>query len=347
VNSPTRSGQYAARFQLDRNDPIVSASKRAEVSEPRPSSSMPERVERWFGFSIFLSMDWERDLSAEILTQWHQVSDVGGSPPLSIVTRDGQWEVSQAWENSPTHTPIGEYQTGRWTDWVIHLKWSPESDGLIMIWRDGQEVFSVDGKNKYNDGQAVYMKFGIYKWDWHSNPSRSSTDQRIMFYDSLRIADAGGSYEMVDPASSPPPLVILRPKSDVVPWTVKGAPTASEALGDIVTQPTPVTSADYVWAGGSGRVTEVSLGTTSSGQGSTSQAWFYANTGVDTRLGVEVILAGRVLAATLVEPGQPFRWRSVDFSMTDLATTEDLRMRFTAIGGGDSNVRAAYAAVPR
>src|SRR5688572_1991034 len=124
-----------------------------------------------------------------------------------------------------------------------------------------------------------------------------------MFYDSLRIADASGSYEVVDPGSPPPQLVILRPISDVASWTVKGASTASAALDDVVTQPTPVTSTDYVWGGGSGRVTEVSLGTTSAGQGSTSHAWFYANTGVDTRLGVEVVLGGRALAATVVEPG--------------------------------------------
>jgi hypothetical protein len=346
VTSPTRSGQYAARFQLNRDDPIVSSSKRTEISEPTPSPATPERVERWFGFSIFLPSDWAQDPSAESVTQWHQVADTGGGPPLAIITNNGQWQVSQHWESFERHTLIGMYQTGRWTDWVLHIRWSPDADGFITIWRDGGQVFSAQGRNKHNDGRAVYMKFGIYKWDWHSNPSKSKINERVMFYDSLRVADEGGSYPMVDPGSSPPPLVILRPKSDVVPWTVNGAPTAWAALDDEVTQPTPVAATDYIWGGGSGRVTEVSMGSTSSGQGSTAQAWFYANTGLDTRLGVEVVWGSHARAATVVEPGQPFLWRSIEFPLANLGSSEDLRLRFTTIGGADSNVRAAYIAVP-
>jgi Polysaccharide lyase len=346
VTSPTRSGQYAARFQLNRDDPVVSSSKRTELSEPTPGPATPERVERWIGFSIFLPNDWVKDPSAESVTQWHQFADIGGGPPLALITNNGQWQISQHWENFEKHTLIGAYETGRWTDWIFHIRWSPESDGFITIWRDGGEVFSAQGKNKHNDGHAVYMKFGIYKWDWQSNPSKSQVNERVMFYDSLRIADEGGSYPMVDPGSSPPPLVVLRPKSDVEPWTVNGAPTAWAALDDEVTQPTPVDATDYIWSGGSGRVTEVSMGTTSSGQGSTAQAWFYANTGFDTRLGVEVVSGGSTVATIVVEPGQPFQWRSIDFSIGNSASTDDLRLRFTILIGADSNVRAAYITVP-
>ena len=346
ATSPTRSGQYAARFQLNRDDPVVSSSKRTELSEPTPGAATPERVERWIGFSIFLPNDWVTDPSAESVTQWHQFADIGGGPPRALITNNGQWQISQHWENFEKHTLIGAYERGRWTDWVFHIRWSPESDGFITIWRDGGQVFSAQGKNKHNDGHAVYMKFGIYKWDWQSNPSKSQVNERVMFYDSLRIADEGGSYPMVDPGSSPPSLVVLRPKSGIEPWTVNGAPTAWTALDDEVTQPTPVDATDYIWSGGPGRVTEVSLGTTSSGQGSTAQAWFYANTGFDTRLGVEVVSGGNTLASIVVEPGQPFQWRSIAFSIGSSGSTNDLRLRFTTLIGADSNVRAAYITVP-
>jgi hypothetical protein len=52
-----------------------------------PSVNIPERLERWYGFSIFLNADWKLDPSAESLTQWHQFSDVGGSPPLAIIAK--------------------------------------------------------------------------------------------------------------------------------------------------------------------------------------------------------------------------------------------------------------------
>jgi hypothetical protein len=326
---------------------VVSSSKRAEISERTPDSSTPERVERWYGFSIYLPNEWVNDRSAESLTQWHQVADTGGSPPLGIITNNGQWQISQHWENFERHTLLGSYRTGVWTDWVLHIKWSPESYGFLHVWQDGADVFSEMGRNKHADGRAVYMKFGIYKWDWQSNPAKSQTSQRVMFYDSLRIADETGSYNEVDPTTNAPQAMILRPESDITPWLVRGASNASDALNDVVTQPTPVTSADYIWAGGEGRVTEVSVGTSSFGQGSTAKAWFYANTGIDTRLKAEIVWKGQTLGSTTVEPGESFAWRSVTVQLVSAPATDDLRLRFTTIDGGDSNVRAAYMSVMR
>lgn len=347
VSDRVRSGQYAARFELNRTDAVVSSSKRSEISQPKPSPTAPERAEQWIGFSIHLPESWVPDRSAESLTQWHQVADTGGSPPLAIITRDGQWQISQHWENHAQHTPLGSYSTERWTDWVLHVRWSPESDGFIKIWRDADEVFSVSGKNKHADGRPVYLKFGIYKWDWQSNPGRSTTDQRVMFYDSLRIADESGSYETVDPAGAVPQVSVMRPVDDVRPWVVNGVGTAAQAIDDTVTQPTPVSSSDYIWSGGVGRVTEVGVGAISSGPTSSARAWFYANTGVSTRLRVDVVCNGASLGTSTVDPGQPFGWRSVEFPMTDVRATDVLRLRFTTVEGGDSNVRAAYVAVRR
>ncbi len=51
VTTPTRSGGHSVRFQLDRGDPIVAASSRAELVE---ATAEPADAERWFGFSVFL-----------------------------------------------------------------------------------------------------------------------------------------------------------------------------------------------------------------------------------------------------------------------------------------------------
>jgi hypothetical protein len=342
---PPRNGQYAARFQLDRDDPIVSSSKRAELSQEVPSS-VPERIERWYGFSIYLPAanqpdpEWVQDASAEILTQWHQPDDIGESPPLAILTLNDQWQIAQAWEDFDLVTPVGNFVTGKWTDWILHVRWSSDPDGLIEAFRDGQQVFSKAGKNKYNDGRAVYMKFGIYKWDWRTNPDRSTINRRVMLYDSLRIADETGTAAEVDPAGQQPPTLILRPQADVAQWTVHGAPTASQALSAAAKQPTPVAAGRYIWAGAPGRVIEITAGVTSTGQGSSAEAWFYANTGADTRLRVEVVWRGKATAAAMVDPGQPFAWRSISFPLA--SADDELRLRFISIDGGDTNVRAAY-----
>lgn len=197
VTTPTRAGGHSVRIQLNRTDPDVQSSKRAELVK---GAAEPATGERWYGFSIYLpTSSWKQhDVSAEVLTQWHHAGNTG-SPPLALVTRNGSWEVDQVWENYNVGTPIGAYQVGHWTDWVFHVKWSPGTGGLVEAWKDGTKVFTHSGKNKYDDGAGVYMKFGIYKWDWKSNPAKSTTNERILFADELRIADQTGSYTAVAP----------------------------------------------------------------------------------------------------------------------------------------------------
>jgi hypothetical protein len=198
----TRGGLWCVRFQLEKTDPVINSGTRAELT----AGFEPVGAERWYGFSIYLPTDWQFDQAAEIVTQWHQHWDIGTSPPLAIQTHKGNWEISQNWEGPNgiiyANTPIGPYQTDRWTDWVVHVRWSAGANGLLEIWKDGQPVtgFSPkNGKNNYTDpAHGNYMKFGIYKWAW-SQGKPSDTSRRVMFYDELRIADQTGTYGTVRP----------------------------------------------------------------------------------------------------------------------------------------------------
>jgi hypothetical protein len=202
---PVRAGLYSARFALERGDPVINNGVRCELS----AGFEPVGAERWYGFSIYLSSIWKTDRAADIVTQWHQHWSIGTSPPLSIGTRDGQWLISQNWEGPHySNTPIGSYQKSTWTDWVVHVKWSAGSDGLLTIWKNGQPVPGFNnkqGKNTYSDTQhGNYMKIGIYKWPWNPNWTgvQSDVDERRMYYDELRMADQRGSYDAVKPRSS-------------------------------------------------------------------------------------------------------------------------------------------------
>jgi len=202
TNVPVRDGSYSVRFALEKGDPVIHNGTRCELA----ADYEPVGAERWYGFSIYLPGSWDYDQAAESVTQWHQYWSIGTSPPLAIVTRKGQWEISQNWEGPHySDTPIGPYQRSRWTDWVVHVKWSAGSAGRLTIWKDGQPVPGFNnkqGKNTYNDPQhGNYMKFGIYKWAWSQNKP-SDVVERHMYYDALRIADQRGSYDAVKPRSS-------------------------------------------------------------------------------------------------------------------------------------------------
>jgi hypothetical protein len=126
---------------------------------------------------------------------------------------------------------------------------------------------------------------------------------------------------------------------------VDGTPeTAWATLDDPVTQPTSVPATDYIYAGAAGRVTEVTLTNLAfAGQTGTVTAWFYANTGSATQLRVDAVSQGTVRATTTVSAGSGFSWRSLPSVTATQTEADDLRLRFTAVAGGDTNVRAAYA----
>nr|WP_296065427.1 polysaccharide lyase [uncultured Actinoplanes sp.] len=187
VPEPVRAGGASARFELVRGDPVINHNTRAELATPIE----PRDAERWYAFSVYLPADWARDRSPEILAQFHQHYGIGGEPPLAIGTRAGQWELQTARDAHSDTARVGAYRTGGWTDWLVHARWSARGDGLLQIWRDGVPVpgFSgLRGPNTYRSRYGVYLKVGLYKWDW-SQHNPTDTTRRVMYLDELRIAD--------------------------------------------------------------------------------------------------------------------------------------------------------------
>ncbi|MCY7276617.1 MAG: polysaccharide lyase [Phormidesmis sp. CAN_BIN44] len=216
VKSPSRSGKYAARFELKRGDPSVQKSKRTElVQKPIPANS-----ERWYGFSLMLPSDWQTESSFEIVTQWPSVPDFDlkedwRTPSLYLSTRNKVWRITNRWDpkrrtrgNDPSPEGgkatlwEGPYQQGIWTDWVVHVKWSSKSDGVLQVWKDGRLVVNKTGPNTYNDQQGPYFKMGIYKPDWRYDPKRSSTKTRVLYVDEVRIGDHRARYAAVAPPAN-------------------------------------------------------------------------------------------------------------------------------------------------
>lgn len=193
TTAPVRDGSYAARFELHKSDPVVSSSKRAEITQ---RDDQPLNAERWYGFSINLPSSWTYDRSAEIVSQWHQCDTQcpSGSPPLALLTDEGRWKI----DFKGQITDLGPYTTGAWTDWVFHVTWRTDSTGVLEVWRDGEQVMHRTGATHSGGPRSPYFKFGIYKWDWNTG-APSDTTQRVMHYDALRLGDERATYADVSP----------------------------------------------------------------------------------------------------------------------------------------------------
>ncbi len=213
VSVPVRSGNFALKFHLRKNDPDVMGGRRAELAL-RP---VPAKAERWYGFSIFLPDTWAADPVTDIVAQWHEYPDFSKgeswrSPPLFLFTKDGSWRIGRIWDPNPVtlkNTPgpgggteridLGNYAVGVWTDWIVHVKWSYQTDGLLEIWKNGNLVIQRTGPNTYNDKVGPYFKIGIYKPDWKYKPEKSTTETRTIYFDEVRIGHESNSYIDIAP----------------------------------------------------------------------------------------------------------------------------------------------------
>lgn len=199
VSSPTRAGKQAVQITLKKSDPIIANSKRAELK----LGTVPANSEKWYRFSIFLPFKYKKDPSFEIVTQWRSTPDknlgeIGpGGPPLYLITASGNWKIRRNWDSKGITTRknpegketinLGSYQTGVWTDFLFHVKWSHKSNGLLEVWKNDELVVRRTGPNTYNDKIGPYFKLGIYKPEWVKSPEKSNTTQRVIYFDEIRL----------------------------------------------------------------------------------------------------------------------------------------------------------------
>lgn len=209
-NKYARVGNYSLRIELRNTDPDVNDSKRSEIALlPR---ELPNE-EHWYSFSTYLPSTTDEDYSvdpnsSEIIAQWHNYPDEGEewtSPPLSLETRNGHYFVNRCWDPAPitsnvqisknntySESDIGSYieDKGKWTDWTFHVKWGwlDSHSPKLEVYKNNVKILDCNGlPNMTNDQSGVYMKLGVYKWDWKQQPENSILSRRIIYYDNVRI----------------------------------------------------------------------------------------------------------------------------------------------------------------
>jgi Polysaccharide lyase len=214
TTSPTRAGRYAMKTSLNRYKDKVAY--RTEVSGP--GSDLGK--EYWYGFSIFLPEDYVPDKIWEIVAQWHGVPDfkIGEgwrNPVMALSTDGGRWGLVTRWDakrntfeggkrryGGTKRYDLGPYRTQVWTDWVFHVKWSYQADGILEIWQNGKVVVRQNGPNAFNDAKGPYFKMGLYKGWKRPNSPGDAVESRLLYHDEFRMAVGSDHYADVAPRKS-------------------------------------------------------------------------------------------------------------------------------------------------
>lgn len=206
-----RVGKQAMRFswkpsQYDGTNPTLH-------SELASKPLINGETERWYGYSMYFpSSSMANDNQTAIVTQWHGVPDPNffdTVPPMAISVEPGN-ELSLIYRSHnapitkqlvyPTSAQkiisLGTTPFDRWVDFVVHVKWDPTGNqGVLELWQDGVKKISERNISiGYMQQSKPYFKVGLYCWT-----GKSSRQERVLYYDDIRIGGPSANYDAVKP----------------------------------------------------------------------------------------------------------------------------------------------------
>lgn len=202
VNNPSGFGQVL-RYELRSDDPIRSASRRAEIQ--LDGTDAPEASERWYGLRYYL-LNYGSDPGAESILQWHDQN--GTCPPLTLQVQSGRLRFTQCINNGNTHNDLGPVISNQWFEIVMRIKWASNNTGLIQMWRNGALLVNKTNIQTNSTGGS-YFKLGINKWSW-APPLVGTSNQtlRIFYIDDFRYGNQNATYNDVAPTQLIPTPVL-------------------------------------------------------------------------------------------------------------------------------------------
>ena len=197
--------------------------------------------EYWIGFRVYMGADWAPETSIdggscgnEVIWQCQAYPDSGEpyrSPVLAIYIdgyereSDPRYNVCVRYDETDPRTTNNFTGTtnhffgnvnddvGHWVDWIFQVKWqwSNSSDGFVKVWKKQagagsfSQVVDYSGGTCSKDDEGPYPSFGVYFWEWPSNPGDLS--ERWYYWDDMKIGSVsqGATQSDVEPAYPPSP----------------------------------------------------------------------------------------------------------------------------------------------
>lgn len=186
VTDNVRSGHYAEKFYMP---PGGFREEQSPVNATTGEGmNFHEGDDLYYGFSFMLGAGWPTGPEWCVITQWHMDAAGGNEPTVGLSTDGGGFQLFRQpnygqmtyWEQRPLIT-------GRWIDFVVHIKFSSDpSVGFIELWEDGVKQTLVNGQTRMYTmtfgpgGQFGFWKHGIYR-------SQAITQPATLWADSMRI----------------------------------------------------------------------------------------------------------------------------------------------------------------
>lgn len=199
---PVRSGETSMRFEVRDGDcgsyyDWDDCSTHRERKELRQGDNI-NVGENWYHWSLYLPKDFRSVWPVKLnMGQFH----VKGSlrPAFMFLDKVGKYQV---------HNMVGHYMVenkpitisemrGRWTDILVHVKWTRGENGFFRVYANGDDTpsyYYAGVTSPKRNVQGIFFKFGIYRSNTHYWFLRDKPDAKvptqIVYYDDVRRGSA-------------------------------------------------------------------------------------------------------------------------------------------------------------
>jgi hypothetical protein len=195
ASNPVYQGIKSARFELRESDPENHSGTRSEIS-----FNSTTNLNRWYSYALYApAASYKFDSNDDVITQWHQGG--GKTPALCLRVKSDKLYLRVLGE---TWVDLGAFDKDQWHAYVMHVKHSSGSDGLVEIWKDGAKILNRAGANMYKVGGDITnpgIKMGIYKSGWNGT-SKTSSSIRVLHFDDIKIGNENATYADMVPTKN-------------------------------------------------------------------------------------------------------------------------------------------------
>lgn len=165
-------------------------------------------------------------------------------PVLAVGIQNGHWILTNSQHVNGREVmhrrDLGTVGRNQWTPFRVEVKWSPNSDGWIRVYKDARLVFQRQGPSTFAR-EVPYFKTGLYTRRGWTQGTRSSPLHRFrILHAGLTVRQgAGGSPPVAPPTVTPgppgdpapaPPSVPTLPGADPTPDPDEVTPPAAPVV---------------------------------------------------------------------------------------------------------------------
>jgi Polysaccharide lyase len=209
VTDPTKPGNKVLRVYNDlspcRGGLRTAGTPRARHELRRPNPRIiPYGQDFWARLRIYVPPNWPTGaLPVPFMTIQQVILADGathGTDYKLRIERNNHWGF-EGLSTQGMHggrKDLGPIVPGRWVEWVIHLKRSYESDGVLQVWKDSQLVWDKRGRTTWTERRehnTAWWKFGMYA-------SAGTVDRAyVLFFDDIQLS----SEPRAPDSGTPPP----------------------------------------------------------------------------------------------------------------------------------------------